>query len=273
MRTLFLRCLSLVLAVLALGVVLQAADPATASTRAADIVAGHAGDDGFNIVGEIFSWGMSPLWVCSIILFAMVIERFRTLKPEKVIDQALIERVCALAVEGKIDDAQKACSENPTVLGKAWAQGLTEFRLGGTSLVEALTTATVLHLKPLKRNLAGIATIGVICPLFGLLGTIIGMIITFTHISIAGGANKSAIAGGIAFALVKTAGGLVVAIPAIVMGRYFQTRLTALADLAEAGINRVNHRYIHGKAAPAEATTAPVAPHVADQLVPLTAGA
>ena len=68
MKTLILRCLSLVLAVLALGVVLHAADPATASTRAADIVAGHTEDGGFNVVGEIFSWGMSPLWVCSIIL-------------------------------------------------------------------------------------------------------------------------------------------------------------------------------------------------------------
>ena len=270
MKILILRCLSLVLAILAIGVVLHAAEPATASTRAADIVAGHADEGGFNVVGEIFSWGMSPLWVCSIILFAFVIERFRSLKPDNVIDPALIERVCALAVEGKIDVAQQECAANSTVLGKAWAQGLTEFRLGGTSLVEALTTATVLHLKPLKRNLAGIATIGVICPLFGLLGTIIGMIITFTHISIAGGANKSAIAGGIAFALVKTAGGLVVAIPAIVMGRYFQARLTALADLAEAGINRVNHRYIHGKAAPVETTRAPSVSRAADHLVAAT---
>lgn len=253
MKTLLFRSLSLLLAIGALAVAVHAADP-VASTRAADIVAGKE-DNGFNVAGEIFSWGMAPLWICSFLLVAFCIERFRSLKPEKVLDPELADRVGMLAAEGRIDEAKAACEASPSVLGKAWAHGLAEFRLGGTSLGDALTTATVLYFKPLKRNLSAIATIGVICPLFGLLGTIVGMIITFTHISTAGGANKAAIAGGIAFALVKTAGGLVVAIPAIVMGRYFQARFTGLAEQAEAAINRVNHRHLHGKA-PALATTA-----------------
>lgn len=248
MRTLLFRSLSLILVIGSLVVALHAADPAgaPAATRAADIVAGR--DNGFSVADQLFGWGMLPLWICSFLLVAFVIERFRSLRPEKVIDPHLADTVGALLTKGKVDEAHAVCVASPTVLGRAWAQGLTEFRIGGSSLVECLTTATVLHLKPLKRNLAGIATIGVICPLFGLLGTIVGMIITFTHISTAGGANKAAIAGGIAFALVKTAGGLVVAIPAIVMGRYFQGRLGALADQAESGINRVNHRYLHGRA-------------------------
>lgn len=255
MKTLLFRSLSLLLAIGALAVAAHAADPA-GSTRAADIVAGKE-DSGFNVIGEVFSWGMAPLWICSFLLVAFVIERFRSLKPENVLDPELTERVGTLAGEGRIDEAKAACEASNAVIGKAWAHGLAEFRLGGTSLIDALTTATVLHFKPLKRNLAAIATIGVICPLFGLLGTIVGMIITFTHISTAGGANKAAIAGGIAFALVKTAGGLVVAIPAIVMGRYFQARFTGLAEQAESAINRVNHRHLHGKA-PAQAA-APVA--------------
>ena len=262
MRTLLFRSLSLLLVVGSLAIAVHAADPtgapvaAQTATRAADMVAGR--NDGFSVADQLFGWGMLPLWFCSFLLVAFVIERFRSLRPEKVIDPLLADKVGTLMTEGKVDEAHAACVASPTVLGRAWAQGLTEFRIGGSSLVECLTTATVLHLKPLKRNLAGIATIGVICPLFGLLGTIVGMIITFTHISTAGGANKAAIAGGIAFALVKTAGGLVVAIPAIVMGRYFQGRLGALADQAESGINRVNHRHMHGRALAGEVPTEPV---------------
>jgi biopolymer transport protein ExbB len=189
---------------------------------------------------------MTPLWICSFILVAMVIERLRSLKPERVLDPKMVDEVAALVGELKLADAQKRAEASGTVLGKAWSQGLHEFSLGGVPFAEALTNSTVLAFKPLKRNLQGIATIGVICPLFGLLGTIVGMIITFTHISAAGGANKAAISGGIAFALVKTAGGLVVAIPAIVAGRYFQGRLGGFAVQAEAAINRINYRHNHG---------------------------
>lgn len=274
MRTLLFRSLSLLLVIGALAVAVHAADPTTApaaSSRAADIVAGRTGNDGFSVSDQLFGWGMLPLWACSFLLVAFIIERFRSLRPEKVIDPQLADHVGKLLTEGKVDEAQAACVASPTVLGRAWAQGLTEFRIGGSSLVDCLTTATVLHLKPLKRNLAGIATIGVICPLFGLLGTIVGMIITFTHISTAGGANKAAIAGGIAFALVKTAGGLVVAIPAIVMGRYFQGKLGALADQAEAGINRVNHRHLHGRA-PAAGSIAAAEPVRSESAVIRLAG-
>lgn len=217
----------------------------TAVTAAAAPAGGGHGGGDFDVAGEIFAWGMSPLWLCSFILVAMVIERLRTLRPHKVLDPAMSDEVATLVGAGRIEEAQVRAKASDTVVGRAWSQGLHEFSLGGVPLEEALTTATSLAFKPLKRNLAGIATIGVICPLFGLLGTIIGMIITFTHISAAGGADKSAIAGGIAFALVKTAGGLVVAIPAIVAGRYFQGRLGIFAVQAEAAIARVNYRHNH----------------------------
>jgi biopolymer transport protein ExbB len=172
----------------------------------------------------------------------------RTLKPYRVFNPVLTEQVAALVGEQKLDEAQRQAELSGTVVGRAWAQGLHEYALGGVSFDEALTNATALAFKPLRRNLQGIATIGVICPLFGLLGTIVGMIITFTHISAAGGADKAAISGGIAFALVKTAGGLVVAIPAIVSGRYFQGKLSMFAVQAEAAINRINYRHNHAKA-------------------------
>ncbi len=227
-----------------------AADPAAATiTGATAVVATGKGDPGFNVVGEIFSWGMTPLWLCSFILVGFIIERIRTLTPNRVFSPQVADEVATLVGELRLEEARIKAEGSGTVVGRAWAQGLHEYGLGGVPFEEALTNATVLAFKPLRRNLQGIATIGVICPLFGLLGTIVGMIITFTHISAAGGADKAAISGGIAFALVKTAGGLVVAIPAIVSGRYFQGRLAAFAVQAEAAINRINYRHNHARSA------------------------
>ncbi len=242
-----LRSLSIV-ALICAAAAAAAAEAVAPTVAVSTATAGARGDPGFNVVHEIFSWGMTPLWLCSFILVAFVIEKFRALRPQLVFDPANADAVAALVGELRLEEAQRRAEGSGTVVGRAWAQGLHEYGLGGVPFEEALTTATALAFKPLKRNLQGIATIGVICPLFGLLGTIVGMIITFTHISAAGGANKAAISGGIAFALVKTAGGLIVAIPAIVSGRYFQGRLAAFAVQAEAAINRINYRHNHARA-------------------------
>lgn len=194
---------------------------------------------------QIYSWGMWPLWACSIALVALVLERRKALRAERVIDPAVVLRVTDLVGELKIEEAEKEAEKSSTVLGQAWARGLHEFHLGGMTMAEALTNSTALAFKPLKRNLQGIATLGVISPLFGLLGTILGMIVIFGEIANSGGADKAKLAGGMGLALFTTAGGLLVAIPAILCNRYFTSRLTNLAEQAELAINQVNYRHVH----------------------------
>ncbi|MBN2582522.1 MAG: MotA/TolQ/ExbB proton channel family protein [Planctomycetes bacterium] len=197
---------------------------------------------------QIFGWGMVPLWICSIILVALLFERHRALKLSRIIDAAMIEQVADLVGQLKIDEAQQVSARSSTVLGQAWAQALHEFQLGGTNLAETLTNSTVLAFKPLKRNLTALATVGVVSPLFGLLGTVLGMIITFGQIAATGGADKAELAGGIGLALFTTAGGLIVAIPAILGNRYFVAYVTTIAERAEEAISRINYRYSHAQA-------------------------
>jgi len=199
-------------------------------------------------LGQIFGWGMIPLWTCSIILLALILERRRALKPSKIVDQGMVEQVAELVGEMKVAEARAVAEQSPTVLGRAWGQAFHEFSLGGTTVAEALTNSTAVAFKPLKRNLQALATIGVISPLFGLLGTVLGMIITFGQIAATGGADKSELAGGIGLALFTTAGGLIVAIPAILSNRYFTARLTNMAERAEEAISRINYRYLHAVA-------------------------
>ena len=198
-----------------------------------------------NWLMQVFGPGMWPLWICSIILLGLILERRRALQPKNIIDDAMIEQVADQISECEVEKARRTADQSETVLGKAWSHGLHEFMLGGTELDETLTNATVLAFKPLKKNLLPMATIGVISPLFGLLGTVLGMIITFHQIAATGGADKTKLAGGIGLALFTTAGGLIVGIPAILSNRFFQARLRTLSEQAEAAISRINFRYAH----------------------------
>jgi biopolymer transport protein ExbB len=77
----------------------------------------------------------------------------------------------------------------------------------------------------LERYLGALSTIAAISPLLGLLGTVTGMIRTFKAITVAGVGNPAAMAGGIAEALITTAAGLIIAIPALVAYRYLRSRV------------------------------------------------
>ncbi len=224
------------------------ADAATEEATATEEVAPAAEEEKDVYLKQVFGWGMLPLWICSVVLLALALERRAALKPSRIIDAEMMEEVADKVSRLEIEPARQTASQSPTVVGQAWAQGFHEFLLGGMSLSEALTNSTALAMKPLKRNLQAISTLGNISPLFGLLGTIVGMIIIFSQIAATGGADKGELAGGIGLALFTTAGGLIVAIPAILISRYFMARLTGLAEQAEAAINRINYRYSHAVA-------------------------
>jgi biopolymer transport protein ExbB len=85
----------------------------------------------------------------------------------------------------------------------------------------------------LERFLNPLGTIAAITPLLGLLGTVIGMIKVFTEIMIQGTGNASVLAGGISEALITTAAGLTIAIPALIFHRYFQRQIDSLVITME----------------------------------------
>ncbi len=210
--------------------------------KASEVLADQdKGDGGF--FDAVFGPGMWPLWICSVLLIAFIFERHKGLKRDKIIDREMVDAFTKHVSRHDMDAAQSVAKASETVVGKAWAQGVEEFKFGGVSIQEALTDKSLLAFKPLKRNLQAIATLGVISPLLGLLGTVAGMIITFQQIAATGGADKTELAGGISLALLTTCGGLIVAIPAIVSGRFFNSRLIGLAEEVEDDIHRVSYRY------------------------------
>src|SRR5690242_9773468 len=152
-------------------------------------------------------------------------------------------RQCAPAVagalrEGKLDEAIRVAAHNKkSHLAKVVASGLQEFQLHDQSPAtsgekieaskRALERAEAIVHAELERGLGGLATIGSTAPFVGLLGTVIGIIDAFSKIQEHGATGITAVSGGISEALVTTALGLFVAIPAVMMFNYFTAKIKA----------------------------------------------
>lgn len=140
--------------------------------------------------------------------------------------------------EGKLDEAIKIADRyKKSHLAKVVVAGLQEFRAHQVSAEipgehieassRALERATAIVHSELERGIGGLATIGSTAPFVGLFGTVVGIINAFQGISTEKSTGLGAVAGGISEALVATAIGLFVAIPAVWMYNYFITRLKA----------------------------------------------
>jgi biopolymer transport protein ExbB len=140
--------------------------------------------------------------------------------------------------EGKLDEAIRVAERNKkSHLAKVVNAGLQEFRAHEQSTEipgdkieasrRALDRASAIVHAELERGLSGLATIGSTAPFVGLLGTVIGIIDAFREIQGQNATGVSAVAGGISEALVTTALGLTVAIPAVMMFNYFTTKIRA----------------------------------------------
>jgi len=113
-------------------------------------------------------------------------------------------------------------------LGSIIVAGLNSSGHGREVMKESIQEAATLVVHELERFLNSLGTVAAITPLLGLLGTVIGMIKVFTEIMIQGTGNANVLAGGISEALITTAAGLSVAIPALVLHRYFQRKVDTL---------------------------------------------
>jgi biopolymer transport protein ExbB/biopolymer transport protein TolQ len=140
--------------------------------------------------------------------------------------------------EGKLDEAIRVAERNKkSHLAKVVTAGLQEFKAHGDSSEipgeqieaskRALERAEAIVHSELKRGLGGLATIGSTAPFVGLLGTVIGILNAFRKMSESKATGLAAVAGGISEALVTTALGLFVAIPAVMMFNYFTGKVEA----------------------------------------------
>jgi biopolymer transport protein ExbB len=173
-------------------------------------------------------WLMVPIIGCSILALAIVIERLIALRPSRVVPTGLLAQVWELVRSGEMTPERMRVIKQESPLGSIVVAGLNSSAHGRDVMKESIQEAATAVVHELERFLNALGTIAAITPLLGLLGTVIGMIKVFTEIMIQGTGNANVLAGGISEALITTAAGLSIAIPALVLHRYFQRQVDTL---------------------------------------------
>jgi biopolymer transport protein ExbB len=171
---------------------------------------------------------MVPIILCSILAVAITLERLWTLREQRVVPAELADKVWQWVENRALSDKQISALQQHSPLGRVLAAGLSNRHRDRAVMLEAIEDAGRHVVHDLERFLNTLGTIAAISPLLGLLGTVTGMIRTFKAITVAGVGNPAAMAGGISEALITTAAGLLVAIPALVAYRYLRGRVDAL---------------------------------------------
>ena len=173
-------------------------------------------------------WAMVPILICSAIALAIILERFWSLRRASVLPPQLGEQVRTWARTRKLDPAHIEQLRANSPLGELLAAALAVRHRSREVIKERIedTGRHVVH--RLERLLNTLGTIALISPLLGLLGTVIGLIRMFLAVMVHGIGDAQQMAGGIGEALVCTATGLVVAVPAYIFHRFFRSKVGGL---------------------------------------------
>ncbi len=177
------------------------------------------------IVGGLL---MVPILLCSVVVVAICIERLYTLNAKKISPPHLLATVWQQLKSDQLDTARLKTLKQSSPLGRILAAGLSNAYHGRDVMKESIQEAASHVVHDLEHYLNTLGTIAAVTPLLGLLGTVMGMIKVFAEIMTQGTGNASVLAGGISEALITTAAGLSVAIPALVMHRYFVGRIDGI---------------------------------------------
>ena len=177
---------------------------------------------------------MAPIILCSIIALTIVVERFWTLREQKIAPANLAEQIIKLHNKNRITREAISKLKNNSPLGQILAAGLRNMNAERELMKESIEEEGRQVVLELERFLNTLGTIASITPLLGLLGTVIGMIKVFAVITSLGVGDPKILADGISEALITTAAGLSVAIPSVMFYRYFRGRVDELLLKMEA---------------------------------------
>ena len=180
---------------------------------------------------ELFKQGgvlMYPLAVCSVMALAIILERWYNLRHSRVIRSEIIQVIENIKSAEDLGLAYSICEKNPGPFSNIVLTALGMKDLPKEEIKEAILDSGRQETRRLERGLVVLETVAGISPLLGILGTVFGMITIFHDITQFGIGQAGVLAGGIQLALVTTATGLCIGIPALVGFNYFSNRVDGL---------------------------------------------
>ncbi len=169
---------------------------------------------------------MIPLALCSVVALAILIERLVSLRKIQINARTFVLQVKNLLLRNRIDEAVVMCKETPGPIAKITHAGLMKHDRPREEIKDSIEGAAKVQIYHLERNLGVLGTIAAIAPLIGFLGTVTGMIKAFMQVQTLGGSvDASVLAGGIWEALITTAAGLSVGIPALIFYNWLLSKV------------------------------------------------
>jgi biopolymer transport protein ExbB len=178
-------------------------------------------------------WLMWPIIACSVIALAICVERLLALRVSKIAPPQLLGEVWSWIKNNQLDANKVRELKQGSPLGLLLATGLTNARHGREIMKESLEESAAVVVYGMERYLNALGTVALIAPMLGLVGSVMGIMSVFNEIRLHGTGDPAILAGGISEALITTASGLIVAIPATVMHRFFNGRITSLVLMLE----------------------------------------
>jgi biopolymer transport protein ExbB len=185
------------------------------------------------------SFTLIILAFCSVLSITFMIERWWAIRKAQGSGDALLAHVHKLLSEGKAETAQQYCHKQTSSVAQVIHYGLLHAGRPRRDLEELLSSKRLEERLKLERYLGVLGTLGNVAPFIGLFGTVVGIIKAFRDLALSGGGGPAVVAKGIAEALVATAAGLVVAIPAVIIYNYFMRKVKALTVEMEVASTRL----------------------------------
>jgi len=182
-------------------------------------------------------WPIWPLILTSVVGVAIVLERFWSLRKSQIIPEGLMVEIKTMIKQDNFDDNKIDILRNSSPLGDVLAVAILKRKNSIEVIKSAIDERAGIIVHNLERYLGVLVTIATVAPLLGLFGTIIGMVELFSSFT-SSGHDVAVFARGISIALYNTAGGIVVAVPAMIAYRFFRSKIDNY-------LNEMEHYAIH----------------------------
>jgi biopolymer transport protein ExbB len=192
--------------------------------------------------GGLFMW---PLLFFSLLALTIIIERTIVFAKAKInVNDFLTKIRKSLLVNRNVKEAIKVCEQYRGPVASVVKAGLLRYGHDREDIEKTIENAALYELDRLEKHLGGLATTANVAPMLGFLGTVSGMIKTFGTLAEQGLTNPAAVAVGISEALITTATGLIIAIPAQLAYNWFTTKVTRFVRDIETASNMLMETFI-----------------------------
>jgi biopolymer transport protein ExbB len=175
------------------------------------------------LAGDV--WALWLLVAASVLSLGVILERWWVFRKSEVNFPELLDKLSGFLEKGNLHGAKELVKNAQGIETRVALAGLTHLHKGYASVEEAMTSRLVLERNRLEKNLIVLGTLGNNAPFIGLFGTVLGIIKAFNDLAVSGNSGVSVVMAGISSALIATALGIFVAIPAVVANNIFQTSL------------------------------------------------